>query len=1025
MQNNKKRIDLLSQVEIEDLYERPLFSDEERMLYFTLNKNELLAVEKYANASTQLYFILQLGYFKAKQQFYSFNIEEVIEDAKFINHVYLNEQSTLSGRIARDYVKNQKEDILKLYDYQIFSDNIKDKTTTHLCDLIKVYPKPHNALRELLIYFEKNNIVLPTYRTLQDLFTKSFGLERERLDHLLFSVPKHIKDKLVDLIRNDDGIIDLNSIRSDQKDFQYTAVKLEVEKANKIAELYEFSKSFIPKLEISRNSIQYYADITEQYPPSRLRQLTQTQQSLHLLCFVHHRYRQLINNLITSFMYHVRTTLIGGKVYAETAHLEHSAKVVVDFPKLAEFLQWFPNQKNRPNITPTNLYEEAYKILPEEQFVPMSELISGNAFDKKAAKWKFYGESSRIFTLYLRPILIAVDFDYCDKNNPIIEMIKTLKNHYLSGKTSGSFKLCDDIGITIPKSMLPYLKKNFDDQYIDPYRFEFFVYSKMYHHLDRGRLFCNDSVLYNDLKCDLVSDDIVDNAEEICKKYGYDKIPIYCDEHLDNMSNQLDTAWEQTTHGIVSGSNEDINIDLENKGVPWSLNYDTSEELEDQYLSNLPKVEIPNLIKFVGDITGMWDKFSHSKTRYVKRKIAEPVSLNACILAEAFGFTTEQMAEISDINYNTLRYTREDYFNITTMCNVNDVVANFIYSLPIFKGWDLVDNQTLADADGQKINSTNNTLQSRYSKKFLGKEKGISIYTLLANFVAVNAKNIGPNEYEGHSLYDIIYGNNTDINIDMVTGDNHSMNKYNFVFLGAINVNYVPNIKNIREAADNIYYTNSQGHDNAILEAKGKINIQLIKSEKREILRVLLSLLTQENTQTTLVRKLNSHARYVRLRAALIEYNKLLISTHLLNLIHDIQLRKALKTARNRTESYHALQGLIRKVYNGIFRGKKILNNRVSAHATRLVANCIVAYNAIILNSIYIKMVKNGASNETLKKFCRISPIAWSHLVFTGRYNFVKSDGNIDIVRLVEKLEELWKARFGVKTVQSKILETV
>ena len=121
--------------------------------------------------------------------------------------------------------------------------------------------------------------------------------------------------------------------------------------------------------------------------------------------------------------------------------------------------------------------------------------------------------------------------------------------------------------------------------------------------------------------------------------------------------------------------------------------------------------------------------------------------LNACILAEAFGFTTEQMAEISDLNYNTLRSTREDFFNVITLCDTNDLVADFIRALPIFKTWNLIDNQTLADADGQKIPSTNSTIQSRYSKKFLGKGKGISIYTLLANFVAVNATNIGPNEY--------------------------------------------------------------------------------------------------------------------------------------------------------------------------------------------------------------------------------------------------------------------------------------
>jgi TnpA family transposase len=189
---------------------------------------------------------------------------------------------------------------------------------------------------------------------------------------------------------------------------------------------------------------------------------------------------------------------------------------------------------------------------------------------------------------------------------------------------------------------------------------------------------------------------------------------------------------------------------------------------------------------------------------------------------------------------------------------------------------------------------------------------------------------------------------------------------------------------------------------------------------------VLLSLIIQENTQTILVRKLNSHARYASLRAALLEYNKVLRSIHLLNLIDNMKLRKVLKTARNRTESYHSLQGLIRKVYNGVFKGKKILNNRISAQATRLVANCIVAYNAVILNSIYVKMIKDGASKEALQEFSRISPIAWSHLVFTGRYSFVKSDGKIDIALLVEKLEELWRWRFNLdKKVDNPAQETV
>lgn len=1024
MHKNKKRIDLLPQAEIDDLYERPIFNDEERLLYFTFKESETVIAHRYAHARTQLYFLLQLGYFKAKQQFYSFSIDEVIDDADYVNKVYLNGESILTGKASREYVKNQRDDILKLCNYRFLSDDIEEQVTFYLCSLVKIFPNYHNALRQLLVYFDQCRIVIPVYRTLQDLFTKIYSIERNRLNHLMLSMPDHIKDKLNALIKNDDGITDLNIIRSDQKDFQYTAVKLEVEKANKISELYVFSKSFIPMLMISNNAIEYYADITEQYPPARLRRFAAPQQWLHLICFIHHRYQQLMNNLITSFMYHIRNNIEAAKVYSETVQMEHSAKVVVDFPKLAEFLMWFPNQKNRPHVTYSTLSSEAYKILPEEQFIPLAELIAGNAFNKKAAKWKYYGESSRMFTLYLRPILLAVNFDFCDSDHPIMDMINLLKNHYASGKTSGSFKLCDDLGITVPKKMLPYLKKNSDDQHVDPHRFEFFVYSKMYHHINRGRLFCNDSVSYRDLDCDLVSDEIVNDAEKIAHEYGYHKILIYCDEHLDNKLSELDVAWERTSQGINSGTNEGINIKIENQIPTWTLSYDASEGLEDQYLSNLPKVEIPNLIKFVGDIVKMWDKFSHSKSRSVKRKKADPFALNACILAEAFGFSMEQMAEISDISYNMLRSTREDFITVATLCDVNDVVANYVHSLPIFKSWDLVENQTLADTDGQKISSTNSTIQSRYSKKFFGGEKGISIYTLLANFIAVNATNIGPNEYEGHSLFDMIYGNKTEINIDMVTGDNHSLNKCNFVFLDAIDVNYVPNIKNIREAADDLYYANNSFDCGGVLKAKGKINVERIKKEKRGILRVVLSLITQGNSQTNIVRKLNSHARYASLRAALLEYNRLLKSIHILNLIHYMNLRKVLKTARNRTESYHSLQGLIRKVYNGVFKGRKISNNRISAHATRLVANCIVAYNAIILNSIYVKMIKYGASKEALKEFCRISPIAWSHLVFTGRYSFVKSDGKIDIALLVEKLEEIWHEKFNTDVIVNKALET-
>ncbi len=166
----------------------------------------------------------------------------------------------------------------------------------------------------------------------------------------------------------------------------------------------------------------------------------------------------------------------------------------------------------------------------------------------------------------------------------------------------------------------------------------------------------------------------------------------------------------------------------------------------------------------------MWSGFTHLKDHYTKRKKPLLLALNACILSEAFGFGTMKMSEMSDIDFDMLQSTREDFVRIETLCAANDLVSNFINDLPIFTIWNLLDDKILADADGQKFATRDSNVQSRYSKKYFGKGRGISLYTLIANFVAVNTRNIGLNEYEKHCLYDMVYGNKTDIDIDSVTG---------------------------------------------------------------------------------------------------------------------------------------------------------------------------------------------------------------------------------------------------------------
>ena len=132
-------------------------------------------------------------------------------------------------------------------------------------------------------------------------------------------------------------------------------------------------------------------------------------------------------------MYHIRTSTEAGNVYAKTELMEHGARLVVEFPKLAQFLQWFPERDQA--LTHDELSRTAYEILPEKQFPTLAEFLAGKTFDKEAAKWKFYLTSIRRLSLYLRPILLTAPFTFYKENGQFMEFVKLLKTHYASGKS--------------------------------------------------------------------------------------------------------------------------------------------------------------------------------------------------------------------------------------------------------------------------------------------------------------------------------------------------------------------------------------------------------------------------------------------------------------------------------------------------------------------------------------------------------------------------------------------------------------
>ncbi len=87
--NNSKRLTVLSEAEKLALLSLPDFDDFQRAEYFTLIESELSLVLSRRDIPEQIYCLLQISYFKAKQTFFSFSFLDVPpEDIAFVLQRY-------------------------------------------------------------------------------------------------------------------------------------------------------------------------------------------------------------------------------------------------------------------------------------------------------------------------------------------------------------------------------------------------------------------------------------------------------------------------------------------------------------------------------------------------------------------------------------------------------------------------------------------------------------------------------------------------------------------------------------------------------------------------------------------------------------------------------------------------------------------------------------------------------------------------------------------------------------------------
>lgn len=423
---NQKRLRILSEDEIKIIYDRPNFTYEDRYSYFSLSQPEKELLHTLRSIKYKAYFVLQLGYFKAKQLFFTFGLHEVEEDLQYILKEYFNNSKIDdTSSIDKSTRLKQQQLMLKLFNYRICDAEERHKMEEKFQKAAAFYGKPIYIFREIMNYFSENCIVVPGYSFIQDMIGQAIIHEQNRLITLMQADLKQTDIESLDrLLEDSSGLYEITLLKHEPKDFSATEIKLEMNRGKQLQHLYHITQELLPKLGISNESIKYYASLVSYYSVYKLKRLNVWIVYVYLLCFVSHRYQRMHDNLINTFIYSVRGYTDEAKLAAKERVYECHTESNQDMKKAGEVLKLFTNDHIPADTTFKDIQSRAFTILERQKLESVAKQITTNIkYDETSFQWEHIDQQARRFKRYLRPIFLQVDFAAPSPNDPLIKAV--------------------------------------------------------------------------------------------------------------------------------------------------------------------------------------------------------------------------------------------------------------------------------------------------------------------------------------------------------------------------------------------------------------------------------------------------------------------------------------------------------------------------------------------------------------------------------------------------------------------------
>lgn len=636
-------------------------------------------------------------------------------------------------------------------------------------------------------------------------------------------------------------------------------------------------------------------------------------------------------------------------------------------------------------------------MLDEEKIHLLSDYINNSKVDEVAVKWNHYQDIQRQISYNLRYIFLHLELSHNTSDNTEISASTTFKSLLKKAKSIKQLTVDDVVIDCVPKYLQRHL---YIDGNFQANRYELMLYQAINRQIEAGNIFIRESFNNRSLEADLIALDYwQSNKIQILEQIALPKLLKTPEAFLKKLETALETKIKQVNLDIAKGNNKSVNIKHKAEGkTNWQLNYPDNEKvINHEIYRQLPVNNIHSLLRWLNKRSDFLNAFTHVLPKNTQHKSPEVNSLIACIVALGTNHGLSDMSSRSDMEYNHLRRTYQNFMRQNTLSDANSVIVDATAKLSFFTHYNIQENTVHSSSDGQKYSTRFDTIKARYSTKYFGLGKGVSLQTLVLNHIPVNAKIIGANEHESHYVFDLLMNNQTKLRPDIHSTDSHGTNKVNFAILDCFGYRFAPRYKKFTVETENLvgFKSPSQYPKKYLIKPHRKIDKERFIKQWDSIQRIMASLALKTTSQSNIVRKLSSFKRVNNTQTALNDYNDIVKAIFMLDYTDSASFRKNIQKALNRGEGYHRLRKNVAYAHDGKMQAANTVEQQVWSECARLICNTIIYYNTYLLSELMGKSIRENKT-EDVEIIKGISPIAWQHINLHGLYQFQTEAVNID-----------------------------